>query len=126
MAHETNLERHYRNLSDVYQTAYYESTEVSESIMKIQGVMTEMISDLLAFQERNGATESFTRSMNRILVIESSMGLLSKINTESYTTNLINRRLNLRNIYIESRVKELEGQQNMSIEFESFDLPIIP
>ena len=126
MAHETNLERHYRNLSDVYQTAYHESTEVSESIMKIQGVMTEMISDLLAFQERNGATESFTRSMNRILVIESSMGLLSKINTESYTTNLINRRLNLRNIYIESRVKELEGQQNMSIEFESFDLPIIP
>lgn len=126
MATESNIERHYRNLSEVYKSAYNISLEVPEALMTIQGVTTEMISDLIAYHERNGTTETFTRSMNRLLVLESYLGILSQINTESYTLNLINRKLRERNLYLESRVVELEGQQNMSTAFESFELPLNP
>lgn len=123
---ESKLERHYRNLSEIYRVNYEFSIQIAEALMTIQGVTTEMISDLMAYHERNGATETFTRSMNRILIMEKKLGELSEINTENYTLTLINRRLNQRNIYLENRVKELEGQQNMSIAFESFELPLTP
>lgn len=123
---ESKLERHYRNLSEIYRANYEFSIQIAEALMTIQGVTTEMISDLMAYYDRNGATETFTRSMNRILIMEKKLGELSEINTENYTLTLINRRLNQRNIYLENRVKELEGQQNMSIAFESFELPLTP
>lgn len=126
MAFESKLERHYRNLSEIYRANYEFSIQIAEALMTIQGVTTEMISDLMSYYDRNGATETFTRSMNRILIMEKKMGELSEINTENYTLTLINRRLNQRNIYLENRVKELEGQQNMSIAFESFELPLTP
>lgn len=121
-----NLERHYRSLSECYRVNYEFSVEVAEALMSIQGVTTEMISDLMAYHERNGSTENFQRSMNRILLMESKLGRLSEINTENYTLNLVNRRLSKRNIYLEARVVELEGQQNMSTAFESFELPLTP
>lgn len=121
-----NHEQHYRNLSELYRANYEFSIRVAESLMTIQGVTTEMISDLMAYHERNGSTENFQRSMNRILVMESKLGQLSEINTENYTLGLINRRLAKRNLYLEARVVELEGQQNMSTAFESFELPETP
>ena len=121
-----NYERHYRDLSELYRVNYEFSVEVAEALMSIQGVTTEMISDLMAYHERNGSTENFQRSMNRILLMESKLGRLSGINTENYTLNLVNRRLSKRNLYLEARVVELEGQQNMSTAFESFELPLTP
>jgi hypothetical protein len=121
-----NHERHYRDLSELYRVNYEFSVEVAEALMSIQGVTTEMISDLMAYHERNGSTENFQRSMNRILLMESKLGRLSEINTENYTLNLVNRRLSKRNLYLEARVVELEGQQNMSTAFESFELPLTP
>lgn len=126
MALESKLERHYRNLSEIYRANYEFSIQIAEALMTIQGVTTEMISDLMSYYDRNGATETFTRSMNRIIIMEKKLGELSEINTENYTLTLINRRLNQRNIYLENRVKELEGKQNMSIAFESFELPLTP
>lgn len=126
MALESKLEHHYRNLSEIYRANYEFSIQIAEALMTIQGVTTEMISDLMSYYDRNGATETFTRSMNRIIIMEKKLGELSEINTENYTLTLINRRLNQRNIYLENRVKELEGQQNMSIAFESFELPLTP
>jgi hypothetical protein len=121
-----NHERHYRDLSELDRVNYEFSVEVAEALMSIQGVTTEMISDLMAYHERNGSTENFQRSMNRILLMESKLGRLSEINTENYTLNLVNRRLSKRNLYLEARVVELEGQQNMSTAFESFELPLTP
>lgn len=121
-----NHEKHYRNLSELYRANYEFSVSVAEALMTIQGVTTEMISDLMAYHERNGSTDNFKRSMNRILVMEGKLGQLSEINTENYTLTLINRRLAKRNLYLEARVVELEGQQNMSTAFESFELPETP
>lgn len=121
-----NHEKYYRDLSELYRANYEFSIRVAEALMTIQGATTEMISDLMAYHERNGSTDNFQRSMSRILLIENKLADLSEINTENYTLSLINRRLQKRNIYLEARVVELEGQQNMSTAFELFELPLTP
>lgn len=84
------LERHYKNLSEVWEFSYRDQTRVSEALMILQGCIVEMHSDLIAFEQKNGnkATE---KSKSRLVLLTEKLQILSEIQTENFNLKYHNK-----------------------------------
>lgn len=101
----TKAERYFRDLSEIYQFAYNEQTIVSKSIMTLQGVFTEMYSELIKYQQKGGKNEN---AELRLKTAIEQMQILSSLQTDNYILKQNLKKVNASNDKLLSKVNELE------------------
>lgn len=101
------LEKHYKKLSEVYQFAYDDQIRVSKAIMVLQGVFTEMYSELIKFQQKGGNNPN---AENRLNTAIEQLQIISSIQTENFILKQNNKQLSLSNSKLTEKINQLETE----------------
>ena len=101
----SKAERHFRDLSEIYQFAYNEQITVAKSIMTLQGVFTEMYSELIKYQQKGGKNEN---AEIRLKTAIDHLQILSSLQTDNYILKHNIKKVNIANQKLHSKVNELE------------------
>jgi len=113
MAYQSKEEKHYRNLSEIYQIEYNNQIEVAECLMVVQGISVEMLSDCLQFANKKGGhTIESQKSYDRVKLLLSKLNLLSSIQSDNYALKLINRKNSDKIIRMQKKLIEYERIYN--------------
>lgn len=100
------LERHYKNLSEVWEFSYKDQTQVAEALMILQGCLIEMHSDIISFEQKNGS-KSTQKSKDRLILLTEKIQLISSIQSDNYALKHHNKKLVMANQNLANRINEM-------------------
>lgn len=103
-------EKHYKDLSEIWHHHYDDQTQISQSLMILQGILVEMHSDMIQFEIKNGSDKT-EKPKARLELITHHINNISRIQADNYSLKHHNKKLIERNMYLEQKIAEYEKQE---------------
>lgn len=104
------VEKYYYELSEVYLSAYHDSVGHNLKVMQAMGVIVEMESDLVVFENTKGQTEKSKHQSERITVLKSALDSFTIATERNLQFNTIMSTLYKDNQSKSLKIDELEKE----------------
>lgn len=108
--------KHYQGLAGSYQLLYNKDTEAWKAITTIEGITYELLQELTEFANKNGFTDRVKKSLSRLMLFESNIGTLSKIQLDNFNLSNTLRNERIENHRLKQEVADLTRRLQLHTE----------